>query len=129
VSLRPGGQICFFIAEDGTLVFALPGNPVSATVSFRLFVVPALDALLGRTRGARRTTATAAAELPGLVGRTTAVRCRAELRADGWYVAPSQTHQDSHVLTSMLDVDAYAFVPEDRASLAAGETVDVEFLR
>ncbi|MDX6719951.1 MAG: molybdopterin molybdotransferase [Solirubrobacteraceae bacterium] len=129
VSLRPGGQICFFVAEDGTLVFALPGNPVSATVSFRLFVVAALDALLGRERAERRTTATAAVELPGRVGRTTAVRCHAELRPDGWYVAPSQTHQDSHVLTSMLGVDAYAFVPEDRESLAAGERVAIEFLR
>ncbi len=129
VSLRPGGQICFFVADDGTLCFALPGNPVSATVSFRLFVVAAIDALMGHTRGARRTTATAASELPGRVGRTTAVRCRAELRPDGWYVAPSQSHQDSHVLTSMLGIDAYAFVPEDRESLAAGERVDVEFVR
>jgi molybdopterin molybdotransferase len=129
VSLRPGGQICFFVAEDGTLVFALPGNPVSATVSFRLFVVAALDALLGRERAERRTTATAAVELPGRIGRTTAVRCHAELRPGGWYVAPSQTHQDSHVLTSMLGVDAYAFVPEDRESLAAGESVAVEFVR
>ena len=129
VSLRPGGQICFFVAEDGTLCFALPGNPVSATVSFRLFVVAALDALLGRGRAERRTTATAAVDLPGRIGRTTAVRCRAELRPDGWYVAPSQTHQDSHVLTSLLDIDAFAFVPEDRASLSAGETVDVEFVR
>jgi molybdopterin molybdotransferase len=129
VSLRPGGQICFFVAADGTLVFALPGNPVSATVSFRLFVVAALDALLGRRRAERRTTATAAVELPGRIGRTTAVRCHAELRPDGWYVAPSQTHQDSHVLTSMLGIDAYAFVPEDRESLAAGESVAVEFVR
>jgi molybdopterin molybdotransferase len=129
VSLRPGGQICFFVAEDGTLVFALPGNPVSATVSFRLFVVAAIDALLGRSRAARRTTATAAVELPGRIGRTTAVRCCAELRPDGWYVSPSQSHQDSHVLTSMLGIDAYAFVPEDRESLDAGETVDVEFVR
>lgn len=129
VSLRPGGQICFFVAEDGTLVFALPGNPVSATVSFRLFVVAALDALLGRGRPERTTTATAAVKLPGRIGRTTAVRCHAELRPDGWYVAPSQAHQDSHVLTSMLGIDAYAFVPEDRESLAAGERVAVEFVR
>jgi molybdopterin molybdotransferase len=129
VSLRPGGQICFYVAEDGTLCFALPGNPVSATVSFRLFVVAAIDALLGRARAQRRTTATAAVDLPGRVGRTTAVRVRAELRPDGWYVAPSQTHQDSHVLTSLLDIDGFAFVPEDRASLSAGETVDVEFVR
>lgn len=129
VSLRPGGQICFYVAPDGTPCFALPGNPVSATISFRLFVVAAIDALLGRGRVERRTTATAAVDLPGRIGRTTAVRCRAELRAGGWYVAPSQEHQDSHVLTSLLDVDAYAFVPEDRASLHAGETVDVEFVR
>jgi molybdopterin molybdotransferase len=129
VSLRPGGQICFYVAQDGTLCFALPGNPVSASVSFRLFVVAAIDALLGRRRTERRTTATAAVELPGRLGRTTAVRVRAELRPDGWYVAPSQTHQDSHVLTSLLDIDGFAFVPEDRVSLAAGETVDVEFVR
>ncbi|MGI8731474.1 MAG: molybdopterin molybdotransferase MoeA [Solirubrobacteraceae bacterium] len=128
VSLRPGGQICFYVAEDGTLCFALPGNPVSATVSFRLFVVSAIYALLGRDHAERRTTATAAVQLPGRVGRTTAVRCHAELREDGWYVAPSQTHQDSHVLTSMLAIDAYAFVPEDRESLDAGERVDVEFV-
>jgi molybdopterin biosynthesis enzyme len=102
---------------------------VSATVSFRLFVVSAIYALLGRTRAERRTTATVAEELPGRLERTTAVRCRAELRPDGWYVAPSQTHQDSHVLTSMLDIDAYAFVPEDRESLTVGETVDIEFVR
>ncbi len=129
VSLRPGGQICFYTAPDGTLCFALPGNPVSATVAFRLFVVAAIDALLGRSRTTRRTTATAAVELPGRIGRTTAVRCRAELRPDGWYVAPSQSHQDSHVLTSLLDIDAFAFVPEDRVSLEAGETCDVEFVR
>ncbi len=129
VSLRPGGQICFYVAQDGTLAFALPGNPVSATVSFRLFVVAAIDALLGRGRAERRTTATAAVDLPGRIGRTTAVRCNAELREDGWYVAPSQSHQDSHVLTSMLGIDAYAFVPEDRESLNAGERVQVEFTR
>jgi len=129
VSLRPGGQICFYMAPDGTLCFALPGNPVSATVAFRLFVVAAIDALLGRSRTTRRTTATAAVELPGRIGRTTAVRCRAELRPDGWYVAPSQSHQDSHVLTSLLDIDAFAFVPEDRISLQAGEMCDVEFVR
>jgi molybdopterin molybdotransferase len=129
VSLRPGGQICFYTAPDGTLCFALPGNPVSATVSFRLFVVAAIDALMGRSRTTRRTTATAAVELPGRIGRTTAVRCRAELRPDGWYVWPSQSHQDSHVLTSLLDIDAFAFVPEDRVSLQAGETCDVEFVR
>ena len=49
VKLKPGRPTAFAVGEDGTLVFALPGNPVSALMGFRLFVVPALDAMLGRS--------------------------------------------------------------------------------
>ncbi len=46
VALQPG-KPTWFGAKDGTLVFGLPGNPVSAVVTFSLFVAPALAALLG----------------------------------------------------------------------------------
>ncbi len=52
VALQPGKPTWFGV-KDGTLVFGLPGNPVSAVVTFSLFVAPALAALLGaRARGA-----------------------------------------------------------------------------
>ena len=127
VALRPGRPTTFAIAEDGTLVFALPGNPVSALVTFHLFVAPALAALHGRRAEARRAVATAAAELPGAPGRTVVVRCRAELRDDGWRVAPTGA-QGSHVLTSMLGVDAFALVPPEQAVIAPGEQVPIELL-
>jgi molybdopterin molybdotransferase len=51
VALRPGKPLWFGIQEDGshrTLVFGLPGNPVSSFVCFELFARPAITALAGR---------------------------------------------------------------------------------
>ena len=47
VALQPGKPTWFGVATDGTLVFGLPGNPVSAVVTFSLFVSPALAAMQG----------------------------------------------------------------------------------
>ncbi|MDP8967792.1 MAG: molybdopterin molybdotransferase MoeA, partial [Actinomycetota bacterium] len=48
VSLKPGGQVCLYVATDGTLAFALPGNPASALTAFRVLLVPAIYGMLGR---------------------------------------------------------------------------------
>src|SRR6185436_14251165 len=47
VALQPGKPTWFGVADDGTLGFGLPGNPVSALVTFQLFVRPALRGLQG----------------------------------------------------------------------------------
>jgi molybdopterin molybdotransferase len=127
VSLKPGGQICFYVMPDGTLAFALPGNPASALTAFRVIVVPALYAMLGRSLTLHMARGIAAADLPGALGRTTVVRCFAEMHDDGWHVTPNGA-QGSHILTSLLGVPTYAFVPEDRDVLPAGERVDLEFV-
>ena len=127
VALKPGRPTTFAVGDDGTLVFALPGNPVSALMAFRLFVVPAMDAMLGRDREVHPVRAIAAEDLPGALGRTAVVRCRTRLHDDGWHVFPTKS-QESHILTSMLGVEALALVPADRESIAAGEPVDIEFV-
>jgi len=127
VKLKPGRPTTFMVGDDGTLVFALPGNPVSALMGFRLFVVPALDAMLGRSMEHHPIKATADEALEGAVGRTTVIRCRTTLQDDGWHVRPTKS-QDSHILTSMLGVDALALVPEDRDGIEAGEPVEIEFV-
>ncbi len=127
VKLKPGRPTTFAVGENGTLVFALPGNPVSALMAFRLFVVPALDAMLGRHGEHHPVKATADEALPGAVGRTTVIRCRTTLQDDGWHVRSTKS-QDSHILTSMLGVDALALVPEDRDGIEAGEPVEIEFV-
>jgi molybdopterin molybdotransferase len=127
VTMKPGGPTTFAVGEDGTLVFALPGNPVSALVGFRLFVIPALDAMLGRETIIHPVTAIADEELAGAAGRTRVVRCRTTLHDDGWHVRPTQS-QESHILSSMLGVDALALVPPDRDPIASGEPVDIELV-
>jgi len=127
VDLKPGRPTTFAVGDDGTLVFALPGNPVSALMAFRLFVVPAMDAMLGRDREVHPVRAIAAEDLPGALGRTAVVRCRTRLHDDGWHVYPTKS-QESHILTSMLGVEALALVPADREFIAAGEPVDIEFV-
>jgi len=125
VSLKPG-KPTWFGRLGHRLVFGLPGNPVSAMVTFQLFARPALRALMGADPAARRATA-ALGEPVRLSARAQAIRCRLSAGDDGWRVAPTKA-QGSHVLTSMLGAGALAFLPEGSGELAAGSRVDIELL-
>ena len=127
VALKPGKPTWFGISPSGTLVFGLPGNPVSAMVTFLLFVRPAITAMTGAPDSAHRLRAILDEELPKPPGRAHAVRCRLELRDDGWHARPTGD-QDSHILTSMLGADALAIVPAEADPPAVGETVELELL-
>ena len=127
VALRPGKPTWFGTHPDGALVFGLPGNPVSAMVTFILFARPAIDAMLGRPGGVRRASAILDEEYPKRPGRGHAVRVRLEAREDGWH-ARTTGAQGSHVLTSMLGADALAMIPAASEGVAAGERVEIELL-
>jgi molybdopterin molybdotransferase len=127
VSLRPGKPTYFGVHPSGCLAFGLPGNPVSAVVTFLLFVRPAIRTILGAAEDSRRATALLDHEYPTLPARTQAVRCRLELRDDGWHAEPTGA-QGSHVLTSMLGADALAIVPPGDGPVPAGTRVEIELL-
>jgi molybdopterin molybdotransferase len=127
VALKPGKPTWFGVGPGGTPVFGLPGNPVSAMVTFLLFVRPALLALLGVEERVGRSSAILDEDLPAAPGRDHAVRCSLELREDGWHARPTGK-QDSHVLTSMLGADALVIVPADGDAAVAGSRVEVELL-
>ncbi len=126
VALRPGKPF-WFGTRGRTLVFGLPGNPVSSLVSFILLVRPALLALAGEAPARRRTLAKLEVDCEQTPGRLHAVRCRLALHADGWRASPTGL-QESHVLTSMLGADALALIPAGSGTVAAGESVTVELL-
>ncbi len=127
VALRPGKPTWFGVAPAGGLVFGLPGNPVSAMVTFIAFARPAIRAMLGAREQRRTTTARLGADYRKAAGRAELVRCRLELADDGWHAVPTK-EQNSHVLTSMLGADALALLPAAAELVRAGERVQVELL-
>jgi molybdopterin molybdotransferase len=127
VALKPGKPTWFGVSPKGALVFGLPGNPVSAMVTFLLFVHPAIRAICGVEDGADRALAILDEDMPRAPGRAHAVRCALELRDDGWHARPTGD-QGSHVLTSMLEADALSIVPADGDPPRAGDRVEIELL-
>jgi molybdopterin molybdotransferase len=129
VKLKPGKPTWFGRAPHGTLVFGLPGNPVSAMITFHLFARLALVALAGGdpSAGGNRTHAVLDVPVPRTPSREQVVRCRVDARDDGFHVSPTK-EQGSHVLTSMLGAGAYALVPAGEGELAAGERVEIELV-
>jgi molybdopterin molybdotransferase len=128
VALRPGRPTAFGTHAGGALVFGLPGNPVSAMVTFLLLARPAIEALLGSNPRRQRVTAILDEDYAKKPGRAHAVRCRLELAEDGWH-ARTTGEQGSHVLTSMLGAEALALIPTGSGSVSAGERVEIEPLR
>jgi molybdopterin molybdotransferase len=127
VSLRPGKPTWFGIAPGGGLVFGLPGNPVSAMVTFILFTRPALLQMQGLDPGAPRASAVLESDYAKKPGRAHALRCSLRGGEQGLLARPTGA-QGSHVLTSMLGADALALIPETSEGVAAGERVEVELL-
>jgi molybdopterin molybdotransferase len=130
--MKPGHPLAFGVLErpDGTksMVFGLPGNPVSSMVCFEEFAVPALRAGMGHARPHRRTvSARLSHPLKMRPGRTEFVRVLLG-RDDKGYVATSTGTQSSGALLSMARADGLLVVPSDSNGLAAGETVTVQLL-
>jgi molybdopterin molybdotransferase len=128
VRLKPGKPTWFGAAPGGTLVFGLPGNPVSAMVTFHLFARPALRRLAGADHADSRATALLDSPVKQARERESMIRCRLRAEEDGWHVDPTTAAQGSHVLTSMLGAGAFALVPAGEGELPAGTRVDVELL-
>ena len=127
VDMRPGKPITFG-SLGGKPVFGLPGNPVSAMVTFELFVRPMLLAMQGRRGTARLTVrATALAPIVNRGSRRGYLRVVLEAR-DGRWGARLTGEQGSGILRSMVSADGLAVLRGDTA-VAVGEEVEVIVLR
>jgi len=127
VGIKPGGPTAFG-TKDGVPVFSLPGNPVSALITFEAFVRPALLRMMGRKKVMRPLVkATLAGEVRKKPGKVHFLRVGIEVRG-GEYFVSSAGDQNTGILRTMVLADALAVLPADKTSFAAGETVDVFLL-
>ncbi|MGR6740584.1 molybdopterin molybdotransferase MoeA [Microbacterium sp. F1-18] len=131
VAMQPGKPQAFGVLPSGTLVFGLPGNPVSAAVSFEVFVRPALLALQGRSDLYRPALRLPASEswrtppgrrqyLPAVIDRSDPVR---------WSVHPATPGgSGSHLAGALALAEAYAVVPAETVAVEPGDLIDVLLL-
>jgi molybdopterin molybdotransferase len=128
VAVKPGKPIAFGV-HGRTLVFGLPGNPVSSLVGFELFVRPALLALQGaRDPLPRFERGTLAASVRRNPERDEFLRARSRSTGNGTVLEPV-SGQESHMIVRAAAADALVFAPRGEGELASGETVDYLTLR
>jgi molybdopterin molybdotransferase len=121
VSIKPGKPVAFGVRGD-TLVFGLPGNPVSALVGCELFVKPALRALQGLAEPLPRLEhGQLSLGLRRNDERDEFVRARVLADGDRVVLEPI-VGQESHMIVRSSAADALVHVPRGNGELAAGST-------
>src|SRR5690606_12999429 len=126
VAMQPGRPQGFgVVGEDEVPIFTLPGNPVSAYVSFETFVLPALRTMMGKTpvsRPPRRARLTE--PITSTPGKRQLVRASYATDRGGAFVTPVGGH-GSHMIGDLASSNALVVVPEQEAGVSAGDMVQV----
>ncbi len=124
VAIKPGKPMLSGSLGQ-TRVIGLPGNPVSAAVCSRLFVVPVIRALLGDPAPLPRTMlAATTVDLPANSNRRDHLRATVSLRSGRWEVTPA-TRQDSSMLSVLAASNALLIRPENDGPVTADTNVPV----
>ena len=122
VAVKPGKPLAFGV-RGSTLVFGLPGNPVSSLVGCQLFVRPAVLALQGSSvPGPVYHEATLASAVRRNPRRDEFLRARTKQTEDGVVLEPV-TGQDSHMIVRAAAADALVLSPRGEGELPLGSRV------
>jgi molybdopterin molybdotransferase len=127
IAIKPGRPTAFG-TKGNTLVFCLPGNPVSTLVTFEIFVRPALRQLQGVTPALRPLARAQLAE-PVRKRHARVQFLRVQVRSEaGRLVASSAGDQNTGILSTMVRANGIAVLPAERERFEAGDEVDVLLL-
>ncbi len=128
VKMRPGAPLAFGLL-NGVPWLGLSGNPVSAMVSFELFVRPALRKMQGHAGLFRRTVTVTLEEDVKIAAKLTHfLRASVTRQEDGTLTARLTGHQSSGALTSMAKANALLIVPETNPKVAKGAQLNALML-
>ena len=129
VAMQPGMPQGFgVLGDDEVPVFTLPGNPVSAMVSFEVFVAPALRVMAGRAQHeSPLVTAVAAHDWNAPEGKVQFARVVLSRSGSGYTVAIAGL-QGSHALGGLAGANALAVIPADVTLVRAGDQVRCHLL-
>lgn len=126
IAMKPGKPLAFG-KLDNAWFFGLPGNPVSAMVTFLQFVRPAINHLAGKERVTPfRIPLRCTNKLKKRPGRLEFQRGILTQDENGETVVQGAGHQGSHILRSMSIADCFIVLPAENGGVEAGEWVEVE---
>lgn len=127
LAIKPGKPFAFGRLASSWFC-GLPGNPVSAAVTFYQLVQPLLAALTGQSESPLppRLRARAASRLKKSPGRLDFQRGVMSRGADGELEVRSTGHQGSHVFSSFAAANCFIVLERDRGAVEPGEWVEVE---
>ncbi len=123
VRIKPGKPLAF-AQYEGKPVIGLPGNPISAMITFEVLVAPCLRAMLGDPRPHPQPVSALLKEgYRRRPGRVEIARAVATREGDELFVALT-SQQGSGSLPSFVGINALVILPADRAEFLAGERVE-----
>ncbi len=123
VAMKPGKPLLFG-KKGATLVFGLPGNPVSAAVTFQLFVRPALLAMQARSAAWSASTAILERPVRLTAGLHHFLRATVTHRGEARFAHPLE-NQSSGALSALAAATHLISIPASRVSVQPGESVEV----
>ena len=130
VKMKPGKPLAFGVlrGKKDVPLLGLPGNPVSAMISFEIFARPAILTMLGKRHIDRPTVrAVLQEDVENTAYRRNFIRVVVEKR-DGAYTARTTGGQGSGILTSVSRANGLLVIPEEVMLVRKGEAVDVQML-
>ena len=126
LAIKPGKPLAFGRLPN-SLFFGLPGNPVSAMVTFHKVALPTIQLMMGQTPSKSLFfTAKAATEFRKKAGRTEFQRATCWRDPDGNLMVESSGSQGSGILSSMSYSNCYVLLDSDCHGVEAGQSVNIE---
>jgi molybdenum cofactor synthesis domain-containing protein len=125
--LKPGKPLNFATRGD-TLIFGLPGNPVSSLVTFELFLRPAMAMMAGSATPDRPRVPVTLGTPAAPTDRIEFQRARVTVTPDGTLVGSSTGPQQSSRLASFVGANALLVIPPRESAYKPGETVEAILL-
>lgn len=131
VAMAPGTPQGFgTIGPDSTPIFCLPGNPVSAMVSFEIFIRPVLRSMWGEENLHRNVVmATVTEGWSSPAGKRQFVRAAFEFDTSGRRLVRALGAQGSHLVSDLAAATCLAVVPEDVTRVEEGDTLQCMVLQ
>ncbi len=123
IKQKPGKPL-YFAKKNKTLLFGLPGNPVSAFMCFSHYVRPVITAFNGLSFGWPTVSGEADSNITNQGSRTNMIRVQLAWCPNRGYTITNARKQGSHMLTSLSEADGYIILEQGR-TLKAGESIDV----